>query len=72
MYRWIGAAVYESIVIFLVVVYGYNSKNNAIGSESRVEYGMVAFTLAVLIVNFKVRFSSIIDVYGYFLYDSTP
>ncbi|RHY32050.1 hypothetical protein DYB32_002918 [Aphanomyces invadans] len=53
-FRWLGAAMYESLIIFFVMVYGYNSKNNAIGSESRVEYGMVAFTLAVLIVNLKI------------------
>ncbi|KAH9102893.1 hypothetical protein LEN26_015425 [Aphanomyces euteiches] len=53
-FRWLGGAVYESLVIFFVMVYGYNSKNNSIGSESRVEYGMVAFTLAVIIVNLKI------------------
>ncbi|KAF0715850.1 Aste57867_3139 [Aphanomyces stellatus] len=53
-FRWLGAAVYESLIIFFVMVYGYNSSLNSVGSESRVEYGMVAFTLAVIIVNLKI------------------
>ncbi|OQS02099.1 phospholipid-transporting ATPase [Thraustotheca clavata] len=53
-FRWLCAALYESMVIFLVMVYGYNTSTNTVGSESRVEYGIVAFTLAVLIVNLKI------------------
>ncbi|OQR97796.1 phospholipid-transporting ATPase [Achlya hypogyna] len=53
-FRWLCAALYESMVIFLVMVYGYNPSKSNVGSESRVEYGIVAFTLAVLIVNLKI------------------
>ncbi|GLD94843.1 hypothetical protein PINS_up003468 [Pythium insidiosum] len=52
--RWIGAAVYESLVIFIVMSFGFNASENAPGSESRVEFGMVAFSLTVLIVNLKI------------------
>lgn len=52
--RWIGAAFYESIIIFIVMAWGYNASDTAAGSESRVEFGMVAFTLVVLVVNLKV------------------
>ncbi|KDO30716.1 hypothetical protein SPRG_04618 [Saprolegnia parasitica CBS 223.65] len=53
-FRWLCAALYESMVIFLVMVYGYNPRHSSVGSEARVEYGIVAFTLAVLIVNLKI------------------
>ncbi|RLN46338.1 hypothetical protein BBJ28_00021417 [Nothophytophthora sp. Chile5] len=52
--RWIAAAVYESLIIFVVMAYGFNASDKAPGSESRVEFGMVAFSLTVLIVNLKV------------------
>ncbi|TDH69843.1 hypothetical protein CCR75_002347 [Bremia lactucae] len=52
--RWIAAAVYESLIIFVVMSYGFNASENAPGSESRVEFGMVAFSLTVLIVNLKI------------------
>ncbi|TMW59029.1 hypothetical protein Poli38472_007174 [Pythium oligandrum] len=53
-FRWIGAAVFESLVIFVVMSFGFNASENAPGSESRVEFGMVAFSLTVLIVNLKI------------------
>lgn len=53
-FRWIGAAAFESVVIFLVMSYGYTASESAPGSESRVEFGMVAFTMTVLIVNLKI------------------
>ncbi|POM60994.1 Phospholipid-transporting ATPase [Phytophthora palmivora] len=34
--------------------YGFNASEKAAGSESRVEFGMVAFSLTVLIVNIKI------------------
>uniref|UniRef100_K3W6I2 Phospholipid-transporting ATPase n=1 Tax=Globisporangium ultimum (strain ATCC 200006 / CBS 805.95 / DAOM BR144) TaxID=431595 RepID=K3W6I2_GLOUD len=52
--RWVGAAVFESLVIFVVMSYGFNASESAPGSESRVEYGMVAFSMTVLIVNIKI------------------
>jgi phospholipid-transporting ATPase len=53
-YRWVGAAAFESFVIFVAVSFGFNASEESTGSESRVEYGMVAFSLTVLIVNLKV------------------
>ncbi|EGZ15099.1 hypothetical protein PHYSODRAFT_351482 [Phytophthora sojae] len=52
--RWIAAAFYESMIIFVVMSYGFNASEKAAGSESRVEFGMVAFSLTVLIVNIKI------------------
>jgi phospholipid-transporting ATPase len=52
--RWIGAAVFESIVVFVVMALGFNASESAPGSESRVEFGMLAFTLVVMIVNLKI------------------
>ncbi|KAG3115428.1 Phospholipid-transporting ATPase 3 [Phytophthora idaei] len=52
--RWIAAAFYESLIIFVVMSYGFNASEKAGGSESRVEFGMVAFSLTVLIVNIKI------------------
>jgi len=52
--RWIAAAVYESLIIFVVMSYGFNASEKSAGSESRVEFGMVAFSLTVLIVNLKI------------------
>ncbi|CAH0514358.1 unnamed protein product [Peronospora belbahrii] len=53
-FRWIAAAFYESLVIFVVMSYGFNASDQAAGSESRVEFGMIAFSLTVLIVNIKI------------------
>lgn len=50
-FRWVSAAVYESIVIFLVTILGYRTVYT---DESRVEFGMCAFTLTVLVVNCKI------------------
>ncbi|EEY63415.1 phospholipid-transporting ATPase, putative [Phytophthora infestans T30-4] len=52
--RWIAAAFYESLIIFVVMSYGFNASEKSAGSESRVEFGMVAFSLTVLIVNIKI------------------
>jgi hypothetical protein len=46
--RWIAAAVYESLIIFVVMSYGFNASEKSAGSESRVEFGMVAIALTVL------------------------
>ncbi|RMX68185.1 hypothetical protein DD238_007664 [Peronospora effusa] len=53
-FRWVAAAFYESLVIFVVMSYGFNASDKAAGSESRVEFGMIAFSLTVLIVNIKI------------------
>ncbi|TYZ61857.1 hypothetical protein PybrP1_000880 [[Pythium] brassicae (nom. inval.)] len=53
-FRWVGAALFESLVIFVVMSFGFNASESAPGSESRVEYGMVAFSMTVLIVNLKI------------------
>lgn len=53
-FRWIGAALFESLVIFMSMAMGFNASEKSPGSESRVEFGMIAFTLAVLIVNLKI------------------
>ncbi|KAI9919817.1 hypothetical protein PsorP6_017448 [Peronosclerospora sorghi] len=52
--RWIAAAFYESLIIFVVMSFGFNASDRVAGSESRVEFGMVAFSLTVLIVNIKI------------------
>uniref|UniRef100_M4BMT5 Phospholipid-transporting ATPase n=1 Tax=Hyaloperonospora arabidopsidis (strain Emoy2) TaxID=559515 RepID=M4BMT5_HYAAE len=53
-FRWIAAAFFESLIIFVVMTFGFNASDKAAGSESRVEFGMVAFSLTVLIVNIKI------------------
>ncbi|DAZ93603.1 TPA: hypothetical protein N0F65_003653 [Lagenidium giganteum] len=54
-FRWIGAAIFESFVIFVVIILGFQGADTAHpGSESRVEFGMVAFSLTVLVVNLKI------------------
>lgn len=52
--RWMSAAVYESLIVFVFAVYAYNSFDGSVGSSSRIEYGFVAFSLTILIVNLKV------------------
>ncbi|CAI5729795.1 unnamed protein product [Peronospora effusa] len=53
-FRWVAAAFYELMVIFVVMSYGCNAFDKAAGSESRVEFDMIAFSLTVLIVNIRL------------------
>ena len=44
----------DSLVIVVVMSYGLNASDKAAGSESRVKFGMIAFSLTVLIVDIKI------------------
>ena len=44
----------DSLVIVVVMSNGLNASDKAAGSESRVEFGMIAFSLTVLIVGIKI------------------
>ena len=41
-FRWVAAAFYASLVIFVVMSYEFNASDKA-GSESRVEFGITHF-----------------------------
>ena len=43
-----------SLVIVVVMSYGLNASDKAAGSKSRVKFGMIAFSLTVLIVGIKI------------------
>ncbi|CAH0488471.1 unnamed protein product [Peronospora farinosa] len=56
-FRWVAAAFYESLVIFVVILYGCNASDKAAGNESRVEFG----TQTPYIATFTVR--SVVNLY---------
>ncbi|CAH0493862.1 unnamed protein product [Peronospora farinosa] len=53
-FKWICSAVYESTVIFVFVIYAYNENLSNAGSASMVQYGLLAFTMVVLVANIKL------------------
>jgi phospholipid-translocating P-type ATPase (flippase) len=53
-FKWIASAIFEALVIFFFCIWGYNPKENAIGSGAMVQYGLITFTLVVLIANLKL------------------
>ncbi|KAI9919792.1 hypothetical protein PsorP6_017386 [Peronosclerospora sorghi] len=53
-FKWICSAVYESAVIFVFVVYAFNDKLSNAGSAQMAQYGLLAFTMVVLIANIKL------------------
>ncbi|GLD94849.1 hypothetical protein PINS_up003474 [Pythium insidiosum] len=52
--KWIASAVYESFVIAFFVIYGFNEDLSNIGSAPMVQYGLITFTLVVLVCNLKL------------------
>lgn len=52
--KWMAAAVFESCVIFVFTVYAYNDQTSSVGSADLSQYGVLAFTLVVLICNLKI------------------
>ncbi|KAG6616508.1 P-type ATPase (P-ATPase) Superfamily [Phytophthora cinnamomi] len=53
-FKWICSAVYESAVIFVFVVYAFNENFSNAGSAPMVQYGLLAFTMVVLVANIKL------------------
>ncbi|EGZ04945.1 hypothetical protein PHYSODRAFT_320227 [Phytophthora sojae] len=53
-FKWICSAVYESAVIFVFVVYAFNENLSNPGSAPMVQYGLLAFTMVVLVANSKL------------------
>ncbi|ETI57135.1 hypothetical protein F443_00508 [Phytophthora nicotianae P1569] len=53
-FKWICSAVYESAVIFVFVVYAFNENLSNAGSAPMVQYGLLAFTMVVLVANIKL------------------
>ncbi|RHY14855.1 hypothetical protein DYB32_010815 [Aphanomyces invadans] len=53
-FTWIAAAIFEAVVIFAVAVLGFNQLEVGAGSGDLQQYGIVLFTLVVLVANFKV------------------
>ncbi|TMW59040.1 hypothetical protein Poli38472_007185 [Pythium oligandrum] len=52
--KWIASAVYESFVISFFVLYGFNENLSDSGSAPMVQYGLITFTLVVIICNLKL------------------
>ncbi|CAH0478820.1 unnamed protein product [Peronospora belbahrii] len=53
-FKWICSAVYESAVIFVFVIYAFNENLSNTGSAPMVQYGLLAFTMVVLVANIKL------------------
>ncbi|TDH69717.1 hypothetical protein CCR75_008340 [Bremia lactucae] len=53
-FKWICSAAYESAVIFVFVIYAFNENYSNAGSAPMVQYGLLAFTMVVLIANIKL------------------
>ncbi|ETV92051.1 hypothetical protein H310_13577 [Aphanomyces invadans] len=53
-FTWIAAAIFEAVVIFAVAVLGFNQLEVGAGSGDLQQYGIVLFTLVVLVANFKI------------------
>ncbi|RLN90603.1 hypothetical protein BBJ28_00022403 [Nothophytophthora sp. Chile5] len=53
-FKWICSAIYESAVIFVFVVYAFNENFSNAGSAPMVQYGLLTFTLVVLVANLKL------------------
>jgi len=52
--KWIASAVYEAGMIIFMVIYGYNEYESNTGSAPMVQYGLLTFTLVVLVCNLKL------------------
>lgn len=53
-FKWVASAIYEAAVICTVSLYGYNDEGEAMESATMVEYGLITFTLVVLVCNVKL------------------
>ncbi|KAF0774377.1 hypothetical protein AaE_001923, partial [Aphanomyces astaci] len=53
-FKWIAASIFESAVIFIVTVYGYNQLEQGLGSGDLQQYGILLFALVVFVCNFKI------------------
>ncbi|EEY53844.1 P-type ATPase (P-ATPase) Superfamily [Phytophthora infestans T30-4] len=53
-FKWICSAIYEAAVIFVFVVYAFNENLSNAGSAPMVQYGLLAFTMVVLVANIKL------------------
>uniref|UniRef100_M4BW85 Phospholipid-transporting ATPase n=1 Tax=Hyaloperonospora arabidopsidis (strain Emoy2) TaxID=559515 RepID=M4BW85_HYAAE len=53
-FKWICSAVYEAAVIFVFVAYAFNENLSTVGSAPMVQYGLLAFTMVVLVANIKL------------------
>ncbi|OQR82887.1 P-type ATPase (P-ATPase) Superfamily [Achlya hypogyna] len=53
-FQWICASVFESAVIFIFSMYGYNQLHYGTGSGVLQQYGILLFALVVFVCNFKI------------------
>jgi phospholipid-transporting ATPase len=53
-FKWMCSAVYEAAVIFILVTFGFNDTYSDAGSAQMVQYGLLTFTLVVLVSNMKI------------------
>lgn len=53
-FKWICSAVFESLVIFVFVMFGFNDWTSNAGSAPMVQYGLLCFTCVVLVTNMKL------------------
>lgn len=52
--NWMGSAIFESAVIYVMTVYAYSNYDAAVGSAGLAQYGIVAFTLVIIVCNLKL------------------
>uniref|UniRef100_K3XCA4 Phospholipid-transporting ATPase n=1 Tax=Globisporangium ultimum (strain ATCC 200006 / CBS 805.95 / DAOM BR144) TaxID=431595 RepID=K3XCA4_GLOUD len=52
--KWMCSAVFESLVIFVLVMFGFNDWTSNAGSAPMVQYGLLCFTCVVLVTNMKL------------------
>lgn len=52
--KWIASAIFESGMIIFFVLYGFNEDQSNTGSAPMVQYGLITFTLVVLVCNLKL------------------
>ncbi|RLN50394.1 hypothetical protein BBJ29_000922 [Phytophthora kernoviae] len=68
-FKWICSAVYESAVIFVFAIYSFNEHISNAGSAAMVQYGLITFTMVVLVANIKlVMLQMSWNVYGALLW----
>ncbi|CCI45765.1 unnamed protein product [Albugo candida] len=55
-FKWMAGAMYESAVICSMSLFVFNDFQGAVGNAAMVQYGLVTFSMVVLVVNLKLCF----------------
>ncbi|TYZ66631.1 hypothetical protein PybrP1_002245 [[Pythium] brassicae (nom. inval.)] len=53
-FKWLCSALFESAVVTLVVLLGFNDTRSSFASGALLQYGVLAFTCVVIVANLKV------------------